>query len=136
MPLSDREQHLLEQMERALYAEDPRFATTISKTGAPGPARGQRRWLLLGALLALAGVVLVIMSIVVRFMPLGILGFIAMVAGAALAFEGGRHPAGLPGPAAESGQPGRGPATPSRSGFVQRMEDRWQRRNEGDAPSE
>lgn len=136
MPLSDREQHLLEQMERALYAEDPRFATTISKTGAPGPTRGQRRWLALGALLALAGVVLVITSIVVRFMPLGILGFIAMVAGAALAFEGGRHPAGAVGGATETGQPRRDQAAPSRSGFVQRMEDRWQRRTEGDSPSE
>ncbi|MEW2633449.1 DUF3040 domain-containing protein, partial [Streptomyces sp. NPDC048389] len=27
MPLSEHEQRMLEQMERALYAEDPKFAT-------------------------------------------------------------------------------------------------------------
>ena len=29
MPLSEHEQRLLEQMERALYAEDPKFASAL-----------------------------------------------------------------------------------------------------------
>jgi len=29
MPLSEHEQRLLEQMEKALYAEDPKFATSL-----------------------------------------------------------------------------------------------------------
>ena len=33
MALSEREQKLLEQMEQALYAEDPRFATRIRTHG-------------------------------------------------------------------------------------------------------
>ena len=32
MPLSDHEQRLLEQIERALYAEDPKFASTVRTT--------------------------------------------------------------------------------------------------------
>ena len=32
MPLSDHEQRLLEQIERALYAEDPKFATSVRAT--------------------------------------------------------------------------------------------------------
>lgn len=136
MPLSDREQRLLEQMERALYAEDPRFATTISKSGQGPLARGQRRWLVLGALIALGGVVLIVVSIAVSVLPLGILGFLGLVGGAALAVEGGRRA-----PAAEAGEPAgaagtasrRRAAPPAGGGFVQRMEERWQRRNEGES---
>ncbi|MGZ6793086.1 MAG: DUF3040 domain-containing protein, partial [Mycobacteriales bacterium] len=32
MPLSEHEQRLLDQIERALYAEDPKFATTVRST--------------------------------------------------------------------------------------------------------
>ena len=41
VPLSDHEQRLLEQMERALYAEDPKFATTMR--GADLRRRYRRR---------------------------------------------------------------------------------------------
>ena len=33
MPLSEHEQRMLEQMERALYAEDPKFATALEGSG-------------------------------------------------------------------------------------------------------
>ena len=32
MPLSEHEQRLLDQIERALYAEDPKFASTVRST--------------------------------------------------------------------------------------------------------
>ena len=35
MPLSEHEQRLLEQMERALMAEDPKFATSL-RNGSSG----------------------------------------------------------------------------------------------------
>ena len=44
MPLSENEQRLLEQMERALHAEDPKFATTMS--GADLRSHYRRRALL------------------------------------------------------------------------------------------
>ena len=40
MPLSEHEQRLLEQMERALYAEDPKFASSLRSAG---PRPGNRR---------------------------------------------------------------------------------------------
>jgi hypothetical protein len=40
VPLSEHEQRLLEQMERALYAEDPKFASTLRSAG---PRPGSRR---------------------------------------------------------------------------------------------
>ena len=55
MALSEREQKLLEQMEQALYAEDPRFATRIRSHGD----RGTKRRMLVGILAVLAGLGLV-----------------------------------------------------------------------------
>ena len=41
MPLSEHEQRLLEQMEKALYAEDPKFATSLRSTPGARAARGR-----------------------------------------------------------------------------------------------
>ena len=46
MPLSEHEQHLLEQMERALYAEDPKFASSLR--GRDPRSNFRRRVLLAG----------------------------------------------------------------------------------------
>ena len=52
MPLSEHEQRLLEQMERALYAEDPKFASSLRSAG---PRPGSRRKAAVGVLTALVG---------------------------------------------------------------------------------
>ena len=39
VPLSEHEQQLLEQMEQALYAEDPKFASQMQGAGARAAAR-------------------------------------------------------------------------------------------------
>ena len=57
MPLSEHEQRLLEQMEKALYAEDPKFATSLRS--APG-ARAARGRAALGVLGLLAGIGLLV----------------------------------------------------------------------------
>ena len=47
MPLSEHEQRLLEQMERALYAEDPKFASTLRSADAEmyrAKNQGKNRW--------------------------------------------------------------------------------------------
>ena len=49
MPLSENEQRLLEQMERALYAEDPKFASAMRGANRR-PGAGRR--LLLGGVSA------------------------------------------------------------------------------------
>jgi len=38
VPLSEHEQHLLEQMEQALYAEDPKFASQMPLLRVPACA--------------------------------------------------------------------------------------------------
>jgi hypothetical protein len=51
MPLSEQEQKLLEQMEQALYADDPKFASNLR---SPGTGATRKR-AALGVLAVLAG---------------------------------------------------------------------------------
>jgi hypothetical protein len=130
MPLSEHEQRLLEQMEQALYAEDPKFATSLRSTTAGRASRGRAA---LGVLVFLTGVGLLLGGAIVPLIPLGVGGFAVMVVGALLVYLGFR-----PGPAVQEGQAttegGTGPSAKSApkrsSGFMDRLEDRWQRRRD------
>jgi protein-S-isoprenylcysteine O-methyltransferase Ste14 len=126
MPLSEHEQRLLDQMEQALYAEDPRFATHMQ-----GVARRSHTRHVLGAVGALAGLGLVIVGINTTWIVGGI-GFLLMVAALAVAFTPPRQVQAVAAATAERvrGQStARGGRRASRSGtFMQRMEDRWDRR--------
>ena len=42
MPLSEHEQRLLDQIERALYAEDPKFVSTVRGGRLRKPTRRRR----------------------------------------------------------------------------------------------
>jgi hypothetical protein len=133
VPLSEHEQRLLEQMERALYAEDPKFASSLR---GKDPRSHFRRRVLVAGLGFVLGVVLLMTGLVAQAVLVSVLGFVAMLGSALLAVtsyrsmttaaqlgvvDGGavRRPRGTPRPAK-----GRGP------GFMQRMEDRWNRRRD------
>ena len=135
MPLSEHEQHLLEQMEQAMYAEDPKFASAMR--GRTPKAR-QRRRLLLGCVGVLVGLVLVVLGVARSLIPLAVVGFVLMLAGAAFAAAPERKPGpvligrdGAPVPRRSRGGATRAPRS-SRSGgsFMQRMEQRWERRRD------
>ena len=79
MPLSDHEQRLLEQMERALYAEDPKFATTMR--GADLRRRYRRR-AVAAAFVFVIGIVLLMTGAVSKTTPLGVAGFVVMLVSA------------------------------------------------------
>ena len=143
MPLSEHEQHLLEQMEQALYAEDPKFA---SQMGASARARMRRR-IIIGVVVAIVGLVLVVLGVMHNQTWIGGAGFAIMVAGAGYAISPPRQASG-PGPGAvgddgtvrdirtSSGRKGkkgtkpRGPSRASRGSFMQRMEARWEHRRD------
>ncbi len=130
MPLSEHEQRLLEQMEQALYAEDPKFATSLRSTSA---ARANRGKAALGVLVFLAGIGLLLGGAIVPLIPLGVGGFAVMVVGALLAYLGLRPgPATVEGQATTDGGPAPTQARTSKrsSGFMDRIEDRWQRRRD------
>ena len=132
MPLSEHEQRLLEQIERALVDDDPKFASSV-RTG--DRRLKARRKLQIGVLLVVVGfAVLVGGGAVARSVPLGVLGFLVAFAGAALGVLNYRSAGGV----AESGM---GPVTPpgggaSRAGrgrsrrqpLKSRLEERFRRR--------
>lgn len=140
MPLSEHEQRVLEQMEQALYAEDPRLASTLKST-APGAAGVDRRRLVVGVLVALGGLGLVLVGVMTQMIWVGALGFLAMVLGGAYAATPDRSDRprlrvvgsdGRPRRAASGGAaPGGGPRRVRQpGGFMQRMEQQWDRRKE------
>lgn len=134
MPLSEHEQRLLEQMERALYAEDPKFASTLRQ---PVVRQGSRKRMILGVLVAAAGLGLLLAGVAFKLAPVGVLGFVVMLGGAVLAFTGGGSAATEATPAAAEGkstpQSGSRRGTASEpGGFMGKMEDRWRQRHEGD----
>ena len=128
MPLSENEQRLLEQMERALYAEDPKFASAMR-----GAARrtGAARRLLLGLAGVVLGLVVLLVGVAKQQVPLGVVGFVLMLAGTAYALSAQRRS----GPTGVVTTKGGVQVTKStrrrRGGFMQRMENRWDRRRDG-----
>lgn len=127
MPLSEHEQRLLEQMEKALYAEDPKFATTLRS--APG-ARAARGRAALGVLAFLAGLGLLIAGVATDLAALGVVGFLAMLVGSVAVYSAMTAPVVE---ATDTPEAGAQPAAPKRGpGFMDKMEDRWKRRSDGD----
>ncbi len=131
MPLSENEQRLLEQMERALSAEDPKFASAMK-----GSARaiGARRRIILGGLAVLSGLVVLLVGVTQQWLLIGVLGFVLMLAGTAYAVTNPRRsgPTGLVADDGSVSRPsprGRARAR-NRSSFMQRMEERWDRRED------
>jgi len=77
MPLSEHEQRLLEQMEKALYAEDPKFATSLrSNSTAANRSRAA-----LGVLAVLGGLGVLLAGMAMPLAILGVVGFVVMLAG-------------------------------------------------------
>jgi Protein of unknown function (DUF3040) len=125
VPLSDNEQRLLEQMERALYAEDPKFASTMR-----GAARrsGSARRLMIGVGGVVLGLVLLVVGVIQQTVALSVIGFVVMLAGTAYAVSGHRRsgPAGV-----VQGNGTIRQVSKRRGSFMQRLEQRWDRRRDG-----
>lgn len=125
MPLSDHEQRLLEQIERALYAEDPKFASAVSSTDLRTHARRRVRRSLV---LLVLGMVALLAGVMIASTPLGVAGFVVMLGSAAFAASQFKRLAGRPDlRVAGSDRP-----APRRKGrrapLLRRMEERFRRR--------
>jgi hypothetical protein len=139
VPLSDHEQHLLEQMEQALYAEDPKFASQMQ--GSAARAR-LRRGLAIGAGGVIAGLGLVVLGVITESIVWGAIGFALMVGGVAYAITPPKGQKAKLGAVSEDGsvrahQPVAGgksrkskKASANKATFLRRLEDRWDRRRE------
>ncbi|WP_406273210.1 DUF3040 domain-containing protein [Nocardia sp. NBC_00881] len=139
MPLSEHEQRMLEQIESALYAEDPKFASSVR--GGRLRSTSSRRRLQAAALFVL-GLFLLIAGIAAPVKPGGfpiisLIGFIVMFGAGVLLLLGNSKSTAKndrSGGAAASGGPSGGSSGRGRQrksgGFSERMEDRFRRRFE------
>src|SRR3954451_15805215 len=107
VPLSEHEQRLLEQIERALVDDDPKFASTV-RTG--DRRLRARRKLQIGALLVIVGLAVLVGGAVAGSVILGVLGFLVMFGGAALGVLNYKTATGAveSGPAGTRGAAGKG----------------------------
>lgn len=125
MPLSEHEQRMLEQMERALYAEDPKFATALEGSGLRTYTRRRVYQVVAGFLV---GIALLIAGMVVQQVWVSVVGFLVMLGCAVLAVTGWRK-APKPGEQPAAGAQARRQGRPKRS-MMDRIEERWQRRRD------
>jgi hypothetical protein len=124
VPLSDEEARLLHQLEQSLAAEDPDFASTLR--GSKFLAHN-RRVAILAVLGFLAGIALLLGGAVAAMTPVGVLGFVVMLGSAYIFVIVWRRGIGQ----AEEGADATAAQKPPGS-FVDRLEERWQRRQDGD----
>jgi hypothetical protein len=127
VPLSEHERRQLEQIEQALRADDPQFADTIA---AADPRAHYKRRVLAAALGFVIGVGLLLAGVVVNVIAIAVAGFVVMFACSLWAVTSYRRMTGV--------TTGRVPAKGRRSGkqagsgLMERLEERWRRRQAGD----
>ena len=122
MPLSEHEQRLLEEMERNLYQNDADFVATVSG----GRGKPNYRLIVIGALLAVAGVAALVAGVIVQQPLIGVVGFGLMLGGVLMVLSPGRA-SGDSAPAAASSA---APRKPARSSWMDTMTERWERRQD------
>jgi Protein of unknown function (DUF3040) len=128
VPLSEHEQRMLDQIEKALYAEDPKFAQSVR---ARDPRVHYRRRIIQAAIGFLIGVGLLLAGVVIKSIPMGVAGFLVMLTCALWALTSWRHMSGVTSPGAGPGTPLKRPRRGSTDqGFMERLEERWRRRQE------
>ena len=130
VPLSEHEQRQLDQIERALYAEDPKFANAVRSTD---PHVHYKRRLVQAGLGVFLGICLVMAGVVMlQSNQLGVvIGAAGFVMAVACAYWGLKTWKRISSGEESSGPAGRPRRTrQARGGFMDRMEERWRRRRE------
>lgn len=153
MPLSEEELRLLEQMEQALAQEDPKFVSALRGSRFERAARFRT---FAAAVVFIVGIGMLMGGAVAQLVWLGVLGFLVMLASATLGLAAwrGRHAPPPPARAATGAEeqlfdfddhphrfdvidggkqpkarrPHRRPRSRRHGTFMQRMEERWERR--------
>ncbi len=132
MPLSEQEQRLLEEMERGLYSNDADFVASVGGVRL----RPSYRSIVIGVLTAVVGIGILVAGVALSQLWLGVLGFVVMFGGVLLTITPSKSSRRL-GATSTSGQgKSRGPvgargAGRSDQGFMDRLNERWDRRQDG-----
>lgn len=121
MPLSEHEQKLLEQIERELVNDDPKFVSSVRSADSKARARRKLVW---AVLLGILGLGLLVMGAVTATVWIGVLGFLVMFGGATLGVlnvgTASAKTTGTPTSGAKAASP-----------VKNKLEDRFRRRYEG-----
>ncbi|MBO1902016.1 DUF3040 domain-containing protein [Leucobacter weissii] len=124
MGLSEREQQLLDDMERRLYQSE----ADVMRAASNPTRRVSIRSLVLGILCGVVGIGVLLTAVSAQQWWLGLIGFVAMLGGAVLAFTKTEAPGVSDG---EARRPSASGPSASES-FSDRMERRWDQRIEGE----
>jgi hypothetical protein len=131
MPLSDHEQRMLDQIESALYAEDPKFASSVRGGTLRAPSARRR---LQGVALFVIGLAMLVSGVAFKatmigsFPILSVIGFVVMFGGVIFAITGPRVAKGRDRTGSEPGSQRQKRGKGSGGSFTSRMEDRFRRR--------
>ena len=140
MPLSEHEQRQLEQIEQALYREDPKFGRLVRSSD---PRVHYKRKLAQGLVGVVVGAGLIAAGVVTHHLYFEGAGAAVMLLSLVWAIVSWRRHAARVRPARSKAKQARaagsgGAAGSSRAGLtrrarmMERMEERWRRRQEGD----
>ena len=126
MPLSEHEQRLLDEMERNLYQGEADVLTALGVKRVP-----HYRAIAVGVILAVVGLITMLVGVYQDLTVVGILGF-------AVVFTGVMVAVAVPGratssPKSSSSSSSRSTSASSMS-FMDRLNDRWERRQRGENP--
>ncbi|GLZ10592.1 membrane protein [Actinomadura sp. NBRC 104425] len=131
MPLSEHEQRMLDQIEQALYAEDPKFAQAVRSTN---PQVHYKRRIVKAALGFVVGVGALMAGLVINkgsvTIAISVTGFLLMVVCCVWALSSWKRMTGIGTETQQRQQPRR--QVRPKATFMERMEERWRRRTEGE----
>ena len=116
MGLSDAEKRALEELEKSLYADDPKFVAKATR-----PASASR--VVAGVLVAVIGISLMVFAAISQLIVFGALGFGVMLTGVLMATPGSIAPGQARGKSSTK------PTTQKPSSGKSFFEDRWDKRN-------
>ncbi|WP_026535298.1 DUF3040 domain-containing protein [Arthrobacter sp. H14] len=117
MPLSEHEQKLLEQLERQLQADDPKFASSLGNDRMHALST---RHIVIGALAAVVGLLVLLVGVSAQLIFVGVGGFLIM--------GGGVYWASTQGAKAAARKDKKTGKSKSQGNFMSNLEDRWEDR--------
>ncbi|HSZ45820.1 MAG TPA: DUF3040 domain-containing protein [Streptosporangiaceae bacterium] len=138
MPLSEHEQRQLEQIEQALYADHPRLARAMR---AKDPKVHYRRRVMQACIGFVVGVGVLVAGVILKHAWISAIGFVVMLGASMLAITSYRRMSGVTVDHRARGRErgrGRGREQGRRApksadgGMMDRLEERWRRRQERD----
>ena len=133
MALSEQERKLLEQLEASLMADDPKLADTLSGSSQ---IRIHRRRAAIAGLGFVAGVIVLMVGVQIH-PALSVGGFLLMLASTLIGINswqrvGNDDEPAKPRSSRPTSRPGPSASVDPSSDFMNKLEERWRRRQQGD----